>query len=125
MDSTFLVNLAKILALIQPYAAILLSLLAILELLVTAQGSQYHKLTFTLFKAARIISSIECAVLCAVGKITGNYYRILLDKDWAAFWHLTGVSALFYVAATFTGSTTLWLSEFLAVRCTSQSLTSL
>jgi len=51
-----------------------------------------------------------------VGRITGSYYRILLDREWEAFWRLTGVSALLYVAATGVRSTTLWLSEMLAVR---------
>lgn len=51
-----------------------------------------------------------------MGRITGSYYRILLDREWEAFWRLTGVSALLYVAATGVRSTTLWLSEMLAVR---------
>ena len=53
---------------------------------------------------------------CAVGKITGNYYHALLDKQWGAFWRITGESALLYVAATATRSTTSWLSEMLALR---------
>ena len=51
-----------------------------------------------------------------MGKITGSYYRILLDKEWDAFWKVTGISALLYAAATLLQSTTMWLSEILAVR---------
>ena len=55
-------------------------------------------------------------VTSAVGKVTGNYYRILLDKEWGSFWRVTALAALIFAASTAVRSTQKFISEMLAIR---------